>query len=84
MCLITYTPSHEDVWGKGAIAPPFLPSALDGGKWSLYSFIDINTKLMALHMKHCTESIIYTCISLNIHNIEKFVKEHCLQGRDAV
>jgi hypothetical protein len=26
--------SHEDVWGNGGIAAPFLISALDGGEWS--------------------------------------------------
>jgi hypothetical protein len=25
---------HEDVWGNGGIAPPFLASALDGRHWS--------------------------------------------------
>jgi hypothetical protein len=25
---------HEDMWGSGGIAPPFLTSALDGGEWS--------------------------------------------------
>jgi hypothetical protein len=25
---------HEDIWGSGGIAPPFLTSALDGGGWS--------------------------------------------------
>jgi hypothetical protein len=25
---------HEDIWGSGGIAPPFLNSALDGGEWS--------------------------------------------------
>jgi hypothetical protein len=25
---------HEDVWGSGGIAPPFLTSALDGGQLS--------------------------------------------------
>jgi hypothetical protein len=28
---------HEDIWGNGDIAPPFLTSALDGGGW-LVSF----------------------------------------------
>jgi hypothetical protein len=27
------TPRHEDIWGSGGIAPPFLASALDGGEW---------------------------------------------------
>jgi hypothetical protein len=26
--------AHEDLWGSGGIAPPFLISALDGGEWS--------------------------------------------------
>jgi hypothetical protein len=26
---------HEDIWGSGDTAPPFLPSALDGGEWSV-------------------------------------------------
>jgi hypothetical protein len=26
--------NHEDVWGSGGIAPPFLTSALDGDVWS--------------------------------------------------
>jgi hypothetical protein len=25
---------HEDVWGSGGIAPPFLTSLLDVGEWS--------------------------------------------------
>jgi hypothetical protein len=29
---------HEDIWGNGDIAPPFLTSALDGGEW-LVSFM---------------------------------------------
>jgi hypothetical protein len=33
LCLINYTPRHEDVWGSGGIAPPFLTSELDGGEW---------------------------------------------------
>jgi hypothetical protein len=27
-------PRHEDVWGNGGTAPPFLILALDGGEWS--------------------------------------------------
>jgi hypothetical protein len=26
---------HEDIWGSGGIAPPFLTSALDEGEWSV-------------------------------------------------
>jgi hypothetical protein len=26
-------PRHEDVWGSGSIAPPFLTSVLDIGEW---------------------------------------------------
>jgi hypothetical protein len=25
---------HEDLWGSGGIASPFLTSAVDGGEWS--------------------------------------------------
>jgi hypothetical protein len=25
---------HEDLWGSGSIAPPFMTSVLDGGEWS--------------------------------------------------
>jgi hypothetical protein len=28
---------HEDIWGSGSTAPPFLTSALDGGAWSASS-----------------------------------------------
>jgi hypothetical protein len=31
LCLISYAPRHEDVWGNEGIAPSFLTSALDGG-----------------------------------------------------
>jgi hypothetical protein len=24
---------HEDIWGSGGIAPPFLTSELDGSEW---------------------------------------------------
>jgi hypothetical protein len=34
LCLISYALCHEDAWGTGGIAPPFLTSALDGGDWS--------------------------------------------------
>jgi hypothetical protein len=34
LCLISYALRHEDVWGSGGIALPFLTSALDGGEWS--------------------------------------------------
>jgi hypothetical protein len=30
LCLINYASRHEDVWGSGGKAPPFLTSALDG------------------------------------------------------
>jgi hypothetical protein len=33
LCLINYTPRHEDVWGSGGIVSPFLTSATDGGEW---------------------------------------------------
>jgi hypothetical protein len=32
--LIKRTPGHEEVWGSGDTAQPFLTSALDGGLWS--------------------------------------------------
>jgi hypothetical protein len=32
--LINSALCHEDVWGSGCIAPPFLTLALDGGEWS--------------------------------------------------
>jgi hypothetical protein len=32
--VLNLAPRHEDVWGNGGIAPPFLTSALDGGEWS--------------------------------------------------
>jgi hypothetical protein len=34
LCLINYALCHEDIWGSGCIAPPFLASALDGGEWT--------------------------------------------------
>jgi hypothetical protein len=34
LCLINSALCHEDIWGSGGIAPPFLTSALDGGEWS--------------------------------------------------
>jgi hypothetical protein len=34
VCLINEALRHEDVWGSGNIAPPFLTSALDGVKLS--------------------------------------------------
>jgi hypothetical protein len=34
LCLINSALCHEDIWGGGGIAPPFLTSALDGGEWS--------------------------------------------------
>jgi hypothetical protein len=33
LCLIYWVLCHEDIWGSGGIAPPFLTSALDGGDW---------------------------------------------------
>jgi hypothetical protein len=32
--LSTWALYHEDMWGSGGIASPFLTSALDGGEWS--------------------------------------------------
>jgi hypothetical protein len=32
--LIKEAPCHEDVWGSGGVAPPFLTLALDGNEWS--------------------------------------------------
>jgi hypothetical protein len=29
LCLINESPHHEEVWGSGDTAPPFLKSALD-------------------------------------------------------
>jgi hypothetical protein len=34
LCLIILALCHEDVWGSGGIASPFLTSALYGGEWS--------------------------------------------------
>jgi hypothetical protein len=34
LCLINYTPPHEDVRRSGGLAPLFVTSALDGGEWS--------------------------------------------------
>jgi hypothetical protein len=34
LCVFNSTLCHEDVWGSGGIAPPFLTSALDGGERS--------------------------------------------------
>jgi hypothetical protein len=34
LCLINWTPRHDDVWGSGSIASPFLTSALNGDEWS--------------------------------------------------
>jgi hypothetical protein len=31
LCLINKAPNHEEIWGSGGMAPPFLTSALDGG-----------------------------------------------------
>jgi hypothetical protein len=33
LCLITQALCHEDVWGSGGLAQPFLTSALDGREW---------------------------------------------------
>jgi hypothetical protein len=33
LCLVNLTTRHEDVWGSGGIAPPFLALWLDGGEW---------------------------------------------------
>jgi hypothetical protein len=32
LCLINYALCHENTWGSGGIAPPFVTSALDGGQ----------------------------------------------------
>jgi hypothetical protein len=34
LCLINWPSHHEDEWGSGGIAPPFLTSTLDGGELS--------------------------------------------------
>jgi hypothetical protein len=34
LCLISQALCHEDIWGSGGIASPFLTSPLDGGEWS--------------------------------------------------
>jgi hypothetical protein len=34
LCLIDLALCHEDIWGSGGIALPFLTSVLDGGEWS--------------------------------------------------
>jgi hypothetical protein len=33
LCSFNYAVCHEDMWGNGGIAPPFLTSTLDGGEW---------------------------------------------------
>jgi hypothetical protein len=33
LCLVNYSPRHEDIWGSGYIFPPFLTAALDEGDW---------------------------------------------------
>jgi hypothetical protein len=30
LCLIDYSPRHEDVWGRGSLDPPLVNSALNG------------------------------------------------------
>jgi hypothetical protein len=40
LCLINSTPCHEDVWGSGGMAPPFLTSTRHGGKWSAFLMED--------------------------------------------
>jgi hypothetical protein len=32
--IMSLAPRHEDVWGSGGIAPPFLTLVRDGGEWS--------------------------------------------------
>jgi hypothetical protein len=34
LCLINWALCHKDIWGSWCIVPPFLTSALIGGKWS--------------------------------------------------
>jgi hypothetical protein len=34
LCFINEAPRHEDVWGSGGLAPPFLTLGLDGGEKS--------------------------------------------------
>jgi hypothetical protein len=34
LCLNNQDHHHEDMWGSGGIAPPFLTSALHGAEWS--------------------------------------------------
>jgi hypothetical protein len=34
LCLINWAPNHENVWGSGGIAPPFLTSTQIWGEWS--------------------------------------------------
>jgi hypothetical protein len=34
LCFINFAICHEDIWGSGGIAPPFLTSALDRGEQS--------------------------------------------------
>jgi hypothetical protein len=35
LCLINYTPCHEDTWDCGTITPPLLISVLDGREWPI-------------------------------------------------
>jgi hypothetical protein len=34
LCLISQAVCHEDIWGSGGVASPFLTPALDGSEWS--------------------------------------------------
>jgi hypothetical protein len=38
LCSINSASRYENIWGSGGIAPSFLISALDGGKWSASRF----------------------------------------------
>jgi hypothetical protein len=53
MCLINKEPRHEEVWGSGVTAPPFLASALDGGEW-LASRPDLSAPDEAAPGTYCT------------------------------
>jgi hypothetical protein len=42
MGLINYSPRHEDIWGSGGIAPPFLTSVLYGGECQLHALAPLS------------------------------------------
>jgi hypothetical protein len=40
-------PRQEDLWGSGGLAPTFLTSALDGGKWSVSHLVRFTPEVRA-------------------------------------